>query len=228
MRSKDENVGKKFNMLAVLDIKIVKENKNYRKYYFCHCDCENEKWIRADSILSGKQTSCGCLSDTTKYKAKDITNMHFDRLIAIKPVGKTKDGGIVWECKCECNNIVSVEASSLLNGKTKSCGCLQIEMATIQGLKEIKKFNENNIVDDTNIQAIKTLKPLSNNKTGYKGVSYDEKRCKYIAQIDFQKKHYNLGRFKTAEEASEVYKKAKNKLHDKFLEWYENECKKTN
>ena len=50
------------------------------------------------------------------------------------------------------------------------------------------------------------------------GVSYDSKRAKYMAQIEFKGKHYNLGRFDTKEEAKKAYEKAKEELHEKFLE----------
>lgn len=33
----------------------------------------------------------------------------------------------MWNCLCECGNTKRIEASSLKNGTTKSCGCLQKE-----------------------------------------------------------------------------------------------------
>lgn len=45
------------------------------------------------------------------------------------------------------------------------------------------------------------------------------KKPVYIAQIKFNKKHYYLGRFKTAEEAHEAYKKKAIELHGEFAKW---------
>ena len=59
-------IGQKFGILTVLDEKYNKENKRY--YLLCKCECGNEKWIRKDSIKSGKQKSCGCLARGTNFK----------------------------------------------------------------------------------------------------------------------------------------------------------------
>lgn len=43
------------------------------------------------------------------------------------------------------------------------------------------------------------------NTSGFKGVSYSKQRKKYIAQISCDKKYFNLGGYKTKEEAAKVY-----------------------
>ena len=60
--------------------------------------------------------------------SKDLKNMKFDRLTAIKPVEKpntvkTKNRGVWWLCECECGNFRTVRSTELLVGDTKSCGC---------------------------------------------------------------------------------------------------------
>ena len=59
---------------------------------------------------------------------KDLTNMRFGRLTAIKPVGrKVFPNGkscAVWLCKCDCGNKKEVLSQNLCGGSTKSCGCL--------------------------------------------------------------------------------------------------------
>ena len=54
-------------------------------------------------------------------KAKDLTDVKFGELTAIKIVDSTPNGK-VWECKCSCGNVVNVISTRLLSGKTKSCG----------------------------------------------------------------------------------------------------------
>lgn len=57
--------------------------------------------------------------------ALDIEGMRFGRLIAIKPTDKRSgNGGIIWECKCDCGTIKEVHGTSLKSGASKSCGCL--------------------------------------------------------------------------------------------------------
>lgn len=50
---------------------------------------------------------------------------------------------------------------------------------------------------------------------------YSKKRKKWIAQIMFKQKCYNLGGYDTLEEAAKVRKTAEEKLFGDFLEWYE-------
>ena len=57
---------------------------------------------------------------------KDLTNKKFFRLTCIKPAGRTKNGLVVWECRCDCGNIKNICTVKLRTG-TKSCGCLKAE-----------------------------------------------------------------------------------------------------
>jgi len=58
-------------------------------------------------------------------KPKDISGEKFGKLTA----KKYKPGGR-WLCKCDCGNETSVHTGSLTSGNTKSCGCLQKQIAT--------------------------------------------------------------------------------------------------
>lgn len=46
-----------------------------------------------------------------------------------------------------------------------------------------------------------TRKTNKNNKSGYTGVSYDNQRKLWVAQITYQRKNHLIGKFKTKEEA---------------------------
>lgn len=56
-------------------------------------------------------------------KYKDITGQKFGYLTAIRPVGKQKNGAMVWECKCVCGNKIHVNISALTSRNHTSCGC---------------------------------------------------------------------------------------------------------
>ncbi len=61
-------------------------------------------------------------------KIKDLTGMTFGRLTVLGFDHKNPvDRCAYWKCQCSCQNktIVVVKSSNLLNGNSKSCGCLQ-------------------------------------------------------------------------------------------------------
>lgn len=51
--------GKRFNRLLVILFSHVSESRT--TYWFCKCDCGNEKIISSPSLIHGKIQSCGCL-----------------------------------------------------------------------------------------------------------------------------------------------------------------------
>ncbi len=57
---------------------------------------------------------------------------------------------------------------------------------------------------------------LRTNSTGYKGVSLDKRRGKYIAQIRLNEKHVHLGQYLTPEAAALAYNRAAREHHGEF------------
>jgi hypothetical protein len=68
-------------------------------------------------------------------KAIDITGQRFYRLTAIKPTDERSGSHIKWLFRCDCGNETTTTASNVINGVTKSCGCLhkEVVMADITG-----------------------------------------------------------------------------------------------
>ena len=64
----------------------------------------------------------------------DIIGKTFSRLTVLKQFGKSKNGHLMFLCKCECGNEKLIIGSSLVYGDTKSCGCLSREKAYIMGI----------------------------------------------------------------------------------------------
>lgn len=64
-------------------------------------------------------------------KVSDITGMKFGRLTAVEHVGRVsgKSRNHFWRCQCDCGASVIVKGSCLRGGATKSCGCLQSDLA---------------------------------------------------------------------------------------------------
>lgn len=57
----------------------------------------------------------------------DLTGQVFSRLTVIDQGENNKGGRVCWNCLCECGQNTTVTSKYLINGRTKSCGCLQIE-----------------------------------------------------------------------------------------------------
>jgi hypothetical protein len=56
-------------------------------------------------------------------RSTDITGRRFGRLTALTRTG-TRHRKPVWACLCDCGNRTETVSSSLLGGRTMSCGCL--------------------------------------------------------------------------------------------------------
>lgn len=51
-----------------------------RATWACHCDCGNEKTIRAEHLLSGATTSCGCLRREGSHKTHGLSQTRLCRI----------------------------------------------------------------------------------------------------------------------------------------------------
>lgn len=117
-------IGKKYGKLTVIDFAY---NKNHANYWKCKCECGNTTIVSTGNInkKNGGTKSCGCEKG---YKPNDLTGQRFSKLLVthmsgyyIRPNG---DKLTKWRCKCDCGNECDVIGSNLLNGDTKSCGCM--------------------------------------------------------------------------------------------------------
>lgn len=71
-------------------------------------------------------------------QAKDITNKKFGRLTAIRRTDKRDKitGSIIWECCCDCGNIVKFPANYLKSPKYKhDCGCVKRKKEALKNEK---------------------------------------------------------------------------------------------
>jgi len=131
-------IGKKYGRLIVIG--MTNKRTNSREVIWkCQCDCNNQIEVSSGNLTSGAIRSCGCLqkesiakigADRAGANIKNIIGNRYGRLIVLKDTGKRKNRAVIWECKCDCGKIVEVYSNSLLQGNTKSCGCLQKEKAT--------------------------------------------------------------------------------------------------
>ena len=83
-------------------------------------------------------------------KPIDLTGREFGYLKVVRFAGISDKKVRKWECKCKCGNIIYVRVADLTSGNTKSCGCLQKEIARKN--IDIKKIYENIKICNKNIQ----------------------------------------------------------------------------
>ncbi len=57
----DENIGKNFGRLTVLDVADQESLIAGKRHYFCHCACGRQTTVRKSSLLSLNTSSCGCI-----------------------------------------------------------------------------------------------------------------------------------------------------------------------
>jgi hypothetical protein len=55
-------------------------------------------------------------------KKVDLTQQRFGRLTILFKNGKNTAGRILWECKCECGNVLTCNTTELLSGRKTRCG----------------------------------------------------------------------------------------------------------
>ncbi len=69
-------------------------------------------------------------------RIKDITGRVFDRLtvVSLLPARTLSGGRAQWRCRCYCGEWVPcVDGDSLRSGRTRSCGCRKLDLATRHG-----------------------------------------------------------------------------------------------
>lgn len=89
-----------------------------------------------DNIRSRRACSCGC--DTVQRRAaanrKDITGEKFSRLTVLEMIWDTRP--TKCRCICDCGNEIIASSADISSGHTRSCGCLQQEMASSSNTKD--------------------------------------------------------------------------------------------
>ena len=110
--------------------------------WLCLCDCGNQTIVLGSSLVKNNGTkSCGCLIQESAQKViqslhhrMDLLGQDFGRLKVIERADDyiTSSGKSYsqWVCQCQCGNTIVVKQSKLIQGKTKSCGCLRSELTS--------------------------------------------------------------------------------------------------
>jgi len=129
MSAKIDITGQRFGRLVA----IRPTGKSYSHIIWqCQCDCGNTSFVTGVSLRRKRRPvkSCGCLvkdkvSLSNQRRAKDLVGKRFSRLVVIESAVKHK-GRTFWKCRCDCGKTSFASTGNLVQGGTKSCGCLKI------------------------------------------------------------------------------------------------------
>lgn len=131
---------------------------------------------------------------------KDEIGNKYGKLIVLKRADNSKFGTARWECICGCGNLVTVNAGTLRNGQTKSCGCLISEVN--------HKRRSGDAVFRKLYQSIKTYSkkkniPFDLTLTDIKSIT--QQKCKYCGREPYlEKSAYMYARYNDTKYKDEV------------------------
>lgn len=127
--------GQQFGELTVIarDYKTQQLKQSKDIFWSCQCSCGAIVSKRGQDLRQGKIISCGCVKKQRIQKLNyvDLTNQRFGKLIVLEETRERQNGRVVWRCQCDCGNIILTSSKCLINGKTKSCGCIKSQGETI-------------------------------------------------------------------------------------------------
>lgn len=156
----------------------------------------------------------------------DLTGKRFGRLTVIERDYETQkkkhSNGTYWKCKCDCGNETSVASGNLKSRKVKSCGCLYIENSLKQVSNLINR-RKKVLVEHTDLENIASNKPSKNNKSGVKGVFFNNGKQKWMAVLEFKGEKVLNKYFKNKQDAINARKEAEEKYFKPILEKYDYE-----
>jgi len=124
MKRQCDMIGNKFGRMTILNMVGERITGRHPKYE-CLCDCGNKKTISAVQLKTGREPSCGCATKEGKRFKNNLMGQKFNRLTVLRVIDQSdKKRHIIWECSCDCGEIVFVAGTYLRTGQVNSCGCL--------------------------------------------------------------------------------------------------------
>ena len=122
----EDLTGKVFGKLTVIQPERISS-------YLCRCSCGREGIYSAGDLLSGRRRSCGC--GPKGSKPVNIDGQRFGKLVVLRrnQEASTAVGHLIFDCRCDCGNEITVYGRELRSGRKTSCGC---DSRTIKNIAE--------------------------------------------------------------------------------------------
>lgn len=250
---KEENIGKKFGKLTIVDYYGHREDiKTKAPFWIAKCDCGSEKEIIANiyDIKNERVKSCGCMKEEAAKKVGKIigyARKKYNTFIEKEDcyIGVTEKGNYIFD-KDDYEKVVSMDRYWFINNVGYVlCSINNKEFQLhryIMGLDFYDKERDI-IVDHINGDKLDNRKSnlrickkkenpknctlYSNNTSGYKGVTWMGRLNKWQVNLQVNKKNLYLGVYSDLEKAIEVRKKAEIKYFGEFSREYRDEVLKS-
>ena len=97
------------------------ENQNGQTMWHCKCSCGEERDVNAGRLKDGGSTSCG------HSKSPDLTGERIGHWTLLEKTSRVRPNNhacSVYKCQCDCGVIRYVDANSLIQKTSLSCGCV--------------------------------------------------------------------------------------------------------
>ena len=201
--------GQKYNLLTAKKFSCI---KNGATYWFFTCECGKTKEIRSSNVKNGTTKGCGCLINPTGEKSRLYKHGHsrspeYDAWHNIKERCYNKDniafanygGRGITMCDrwLEC-----------LNSFINDVGKRPSPKHSIDRIDTNGNYEPSNIRWTTREVQARNTRVRKDSISGHKGVYFDKTRNKWVCYIFINKKHKEIGRFDTLEDAIATRKAA--------------------
>ncbi len=115
--------GQRFGRLVA--VRPTEKKANGGRVWEFICDCGNRLEAPISKVTSGNTNSCGCYRTdiVREINYVDLSGRRFGMLEVIGKSKETKNGALLWECRCDCGKIVQYTTNQLNTGAKLNCGC---------------------------------------------------------------------------------------------------------
>lgn len=89
----------------------------------CSCDSKTRRRVNTYTLQTGRSTCCGCIRKE-ENQAKIVVGAMYNNWKVLRLAG-SKNGNNLVECECQCEKKTRriIPITTLLQGKSKRCGC---------------------------------------------------------------------------------------------------------
>lgn len=185
-----------------------------RTRWLCNCDCGNTCVVFSYALRKKRQQSCGC------GKIKDIAGQRFGHLVVLRRSDRyvlisDQRRKYMWECRCDCGEIVYRLSEKLR--LDKNCAC-----KTCMGKAAASTMTDSaGFVEGTQVCKLTATRPNANSSSGVRGVFLNRKSGKWRATLRFKGNDHYLGEFVNVEDAIKARHRAEELYFAPLLEKYD-------
>ncbi len=217
--------GKTYGAIELISAHYADPARKKGKIWDCRCTkCGNRFQATGQQVLILADGCRECTPTPGQQKRRAAAESYIGHVFGqlevigyagLKPSGKKRIA--VMECKClACGSITEIPLNRLKRGGAQICKyCNHAHLGSGWKLVEEASAGGSCVLGCAPDRALN-----KNSTTGVKGVSYMKRYGAYRAYINFRRKQYHLGTYKSLEDAAAARKAAEQRIHGGFLRWY--------